>query len=128
MKTYSKDFLIISRSVGSIIAIPFGFFAIADVISTIQNAEGHFMQNMNYEGLIMTSVILLFLTGYVATWIHTGIGGVLIILSGLLVAFPLIIIDGNIGTLIFAIPFTGSGLLYVVYWHSKRQLKRTVNN
>ena len=93
-----------------------------------KNTEGYYMQNMNYEGIIMTSVIFLFLTGYLVTWLNTGIGGVLIILAGLLVAIPLIIIDGNIGTLIFAIPFTGSGLLYVVYWYSKSKLKITLNN
>ena len=125
MKTYSRDFLIISRSVGSIIAVPFGFFAIADAITTIKNADGYFMQNMNYEGLIMTSVIFLFLIGYLVTWINTGIGGVLIILAGLLVAIPLIIIDGNIGTLIFALPFTGAGSLYVVYWNSRRKFNKT---
>ena len=124
MKRYSKDFLVVGRSIGSIIAVPFAFFAIADVISTINNSEGNFMQDMNYEGIIMTIVIFLFLAGYIISWINEGIGGSFMILAGLVISIPLIIIDRNIGTLIFAIPFIGTGAMYVTYWKSKRKFSK----
>jgi hypothetical protein len=129
MKAYTKDFLLKCRVFSSIIAVPFSLFAIADIIGTINKSEGNFMQDMNYEdmnyeGIIMTIVIFSFIVGYLISWINEGIGGSLMIFAGLLISIPLIIIDGNIGTLIFAIPFTGLGVMYVMYWDGKRKFKK----
>lgn len=130
MKAYTKNFLLICRVFSSIIAVPFSLFAIADIIDTIIiKSEGNFMQDMNYEdmnyeGIIMTIVIFSFIVGYLISWINEGIGGSLMIFAGLLISIPIIIIDGNIGTLIFAIPFTGLGVMYVMYWDGKRKFKK----
>ncbi len=72
----------------------------------------------------MTLVAFIFLLGYFISWKNEGIGGILMILAGLFVSLPLIIIQGNAGSVMFGIPLTASGLLYILYWFDKRKLNR----
>lgn len=74
----------------------------------------------------MTAAITLFMLGYLISWKREGIGGIIMIIAGLSVCLPFIIILGNFGALLFGLPLTIAGLLYVVYW-SDMSKSRKIN-
>jgi hypothetical protein len=69
----------------------------------------------------------LLLVGYILAWIKEGIGGTIMVLSGLTVSLPYIIFsDDNslfINLLILGFTIIVAGLLFIIYWRDMRKKK-----
>jgi len=117
----ANGLLIASRILGSIVTGLFSLFLIPTMIEGITREESYLPKENPWEGVLMTAGTILLIAGYIISWKKEGLGGSLMILAGLTVSLPFIILSGNYGSLIFAIPFIASGLLYVIYWTDLRK-------
>ena len=119
-----NSLLLASRITGSIIAGSFGLFGISHIIQAIYRDESYLPMNDPWQGVVMTTAILLVMAGYLISWKKEGIGGIIMIIAGLSVCLPFIIILGNFGALLFGLPLTIAGLLYVIYWNDMSKSKK----
>jgi hypothetical protein len=117
----TNGLLIASRIFGSIVTGLFSLIMIPTMIDGITRESSYLPKENPWEGVLMTAVTILFIAGYIISWKKEGLGGAIMILAGLTVSLPLIILFGNYGSLIFAIPFIASGLLYFIYWMDMRK-------
>jgi hypothetical protein len=67
-----------------------------------------------WEGLVMELTYYVFMTGFIFSWWKKCTGGILMICAGLIQMLPFLIIDGNMGSLIFGIPMLIAGTLLLV--------------
>ena len=108
--------LLASRITRSVIRGMLPLIFIPHIIESTTREEPYLPENNPCVGIIMTALGPIYLLGFIISWKKEGIGGILMVLAGLTVCIPFIIIEGNIGALIFGIPLAVSGLLYCVYW------------
>lgn len=67
-----------------------------------------------WEGLVMEFTYYIFIIGFVISWWKKCIGGIIILLASVFQMAPFLIIDGNLGSLIFGIPLLISGILFII--------------
>ena len=119
--TQMRAFRILVLSIGTFLAIIFllGFgpkLLCSSLRVTQESSPGH-----HWEGQVMTAMFLIFMIGYAIGWWRRLWGGIIILLAALLLMGPFIILQGNLGSLIFGLPLLIVGILYVlVYWSEKR--------
>jgi len=121
MKTLSnkqpkrKDlFLFVIRMLASLLAI---FFILAFVPKLIDELRDVFNGQPFYkgwEGLVMEITFFVFLAGYVISWWRKCWGGLIIVLASLIQMGPFLIIQGNLGSLIFGVPLFVVGALFLI--------------
>ncbi len=68
----------------------------------------------NWGGLVMTWTYIVFIISLIIVWWYKLIGGILIVLSSILQMAPFLIIEGNLGSLIFGIPLLVVGILVLI--------------
>jgi hypothetical protein len=114
---YSKDMrtlLIAARVIASVLAL---FFIVAFVPKLIQEiidvTQGKDAFN-GWEGIVMELTFLVFIIGYIISWWRVCQGGIIILLASIVQMGPFLIIDGNLGSLIFGVPLLVSGVLFII--------------
>jgi hypothetical protein len=120
-KNKYRDLLLASRITGSVVTGLFSLIIIPYVIEGITREESHLPENNPWEGVLLTVGTCLLIIGYIISWKSAGIGGLLMVLAGLTVCVPFILIQGNMVSLIFGLPFTVAGLQYIIYWNDLRK-------
>jgi hypothetical protein len=110
-----KDlFLLIIRILASLLAI---FFILAYVPKLVGEVLDVFKGEPIYkgwEGLVMETTFFVFLAGYVISWWRKCWGGLIIVLASLIQMGPFLIIQGNLGSLIFGVPLFVVGALFLI--------------
>jgi hypothetical protein len=71
------------------------------------------MLDSGWGGIVMELTLYIFLIGYGISWWRKCAGGVIILVASLVQMAPFLIIEGNMGSLIFGIPLLVAGLLFV---------------
>ena len=107
----NKVFNITSKILGSLFALFYLFIVYLYFFGT--NPEPPLPPDRAWEGVLMGVVGITFFVGYLITWLKPKVGGIIIIISGLIILGPLLV-QGNIGVFIFAIPLWISGILYIL--------------
>ncbi|MBN1199911.1 MAG: hypothetical protein JXA23_11210 [Bacteroidales bacterium] len=67
-----------------------------------------------WEGLIMEVTFYLFIIGYIFSWWKKCTGGIIILIASVVQMGPFLIIEGNLGALIFGLPLLISGVLFLL--------------
>ena len=113
-KSKLKNFRIFVLSFGSFIAFLFLISFLPKLISSMMGETTQLAPESQWEGQIMTAMFILYMFGYGIGWWRAIWGGIIIILSALLVSLPFIIVQSNYGALIFGIPQLIIGVLYII--------------
>lgn len=107
--------LISTRVLATSLAI---FFSIAFLPKMVQEVmecfKGEFFQ-AGWEGLVMELTYFVFMVGFVISWWKKCLGGIIILLASIIQMAPFLIIDGNLGSLIFGLPMFIIGCLFVIF-------------
>lgn len=115
-----KVLLIITRVFVSLLALFFSFAIVPKIIPQYFNAAtGEPLSNGSWEGMVMELTFYVFIIGFVFSWWKKCMGGVLILLASIIQMAPFLIIDGNLGSLIFGIPLLVSGVLFLIICKSQ---------
>lgn len=106
--------LLITQILATVLVLLFGFALVPKIIGEyIGYFNGESLHDAGWEGLVMELTFYVFLAGYIFTWWKKCTGGAIIILASIIQMAPFLIIDGNLGSLIFGIPLIIVGFLYV---------------
>jgi hypothetical protein len=119
----NKILNIVSKILGSLFALFYLFIVYLYFFGT--NPEPPLPPDRAWEGVLMAVVGVTFFVGYLITWLKPKIGGIIIILSGLIILGPLFSY-GNIGVFIFALPLWVCGILYIL--SNKKQPRTNFSN
>ena len=117
----SRTILIITYSFTSLAAL---FFIIAFVPKLIDEYMGIITGNPNvnfsgWEGIVMELTFYIFIIGYIISLKRSAVGGIIILVGSLVQMGPFLIIDGNMGSLIFGVPMVICGVLLLSIQKSK---------
>lgn len=105
---------LVSRIFASLVALFFVFAFAPKLIDQYLNFGVYgSVVNGNWEALVMELTFWIFIIGYLISWIKNYTGGIILIVASLVQMFPFLIIDGNLGSLIFGIPILISGILFL---------------
>lgn len=109
-----KTLLLITQILATVLVLFFGFALVPKIIGEyIGYFNGEGLHDAGWEGLVMELTFYVFLAGYIFSWWKKCTGGIIIILASIIQMAPFLIIDGNLGSLIFGIPLLIVGVLYV---------------
>ena len=111
-----RIFIIITYSFTSLVA---AFFIIAFVPKLIDEYMGIIMGDVKgnfsgWEGIVMELTFYIFVIGFFLSIKRSAIGGIVILLASVVQMGPFLIIDGNMGSLIFGIPMLICGILLLL--------------
>lgn len=107
--------LIIARVFTSIVALFFILALVPKLIAEYADAiKGEPLFEGGWEGIVMELTFYVFIIGYIFSWWKKCTGGILILLASIIQMGPFLIIDGNLGSLIFGIPLLVAGVLFLV--------------
>jgi hypothetical protein len=104
--------LFFARILATVVAFLFSIAFVPKLIMEIINAFHGEPLIEGWEGLVMELTYIVFITGYIITWWRKCIGGLVLILAGFVQMGPFLIIDGNLGSLIFGIPILIGSLIF----------------
>jgi hypothetical protein len=106
----------IARGTGTLLAVFFLLAFLPKIISLLSGTSSPMgaEAGREWEGQIMMAMLLMYMTGYAIGWWRSLLGGIVIILSALIVSVPFIVIQGHFNSLIFGLPIFIVGILYVV--------------
>jgi hypothetical protein len=122
-KSGSKTFRIAVLSFSTLMAV-FSILAFGPkLLSLIPSAAPDLPPDREWEVQVMTTMFIVFILGYGIGWWQLLWGGILIILSALIVSLPFIIIESNYGSLIFGLPYFIIGGLYIILYRLGKQEK-----
>jgi len=108
-----KIVLLIARIFAALLAL---FFLVAFGPKLIGQyfTGGEGISNGGWEGWVMELTFYIFLIGYIFSWWRQCVAGVIFIFASVVQMGPFLIIDGNLGSLIFGIPLLLAGVLFLV--------------
>lgn len=110
-----KTLLLITQILATVLVLFFGFAIVPKIIGEyIGYFNGEGLHDAGWEGLVMELTFYVFLAGYIFSWWKKCTGGIIIILASIIQMAPFLIIDGNLGSLIFGIPLLIVGVLFTV--------------
>jgi hypothetical protein len=98
---------------GTLMALFFSMVFVPKVVSVLRGTAPELPAEMRWEGQIMIAMFVIFMLGYLAGWLRSLWGGMLMIVAALLVSIPLSL-QGNYGSLIFGVPQLVIGILYIM--------------
>ncbi len=107
---------IISYSFTSLIAL---FFVVSFVPKLMDEYMGIITGDAKesfagWEGLVMELTFYIFIIGFIVSIKRSAIGGIIILMASIVQMGPFLIIDGNMGSLIFGIPMVICGVLLLL--------------
>lgn len=111
--TGSKILIFITIILSSVLFLFFSIALVPKIIGGIIDEGVSSLYSGGWEGLVMIWTYVVFLIGFIIVWWHKLIGGIIIFLSSILQMAPFLIINGNLGSLIFGIPLLVVGLLFI---------------
>ncbi len=106
-----KVLLMTTRVLASLLAL---FFIVSfgpkffDGISDIYRGEE------SWGGIVMMLTFLVFIVGFILSWWKKCTGGALILLASIIQMIPFLIIECNLGSLIFGVPLFVVGALFLL--------------
>jgi len=110
-ETRKKALLIVTRILASLLAMffiaTFGPKIFEGIIEIYRGEEG-------WEGIVMMLTFLVFIVGFILSWWKKCWGGIIILLASIIQMAPFLIIDGNLGSLIFGVPLFVVGALFLL--------------
>jgi len=77
-------------------------------------ADAEPLSDGTWQGWVMEITFYVFFIGFIFSWWKKCIGGILILLAAVIQMGPFLIIDGNMGSLIFGVPLLISGVFFLV--------------
>jgi hypothetical protein len=106
----------IARGAGTLLAAFFLLAFLPKIFSLLSGTSSPMgtVAGREWEGQIMEAMFLMYMVGYAIGWWRPLWGGIVIILSALLVSVPFILIQGHFNALLFGLPIFIVGVLYVV--------------
>ena len=105
----------IALVLATIFVLFFGFAIVPKIIGEyIGYFSGESLHNAGWEGIVMELTFYVFLTGYIFVWWKKCTGGIIILLASVIQMGPFLIIDGNLGSLIFGLPMLIVGVLFMI--------------
>ena len=104
-------FLLITRILASIFAVFFILAFLPKLVSGVIEA----FRSGEWEGMVMKYTFYVFLAGFIVSWWKKCFGGWIILFASIIQMGPFLIIDGNLGSLIFGIPLFVIGLMFLLY-------------
>ena len=106
--------LIVSRVFATVLAL---FYFVSFVPKLIDqyfcSGENHIVSDGSWEGWVMELTFWIFFVGYTTSWFKKFAGGIILIIASLVQMLPFLIIDGNLGSLIFGLPTLIAGILFL---------------
>ena len=113
----AKTLLIVARVFTSLFALFYGFAIVPKLIGQYF-IEGEGLSDGGWEGWVMEITFYIFVIGFVFSWWKKCTGGIILIIASIVQMGPFLIIDGNLGSLIFGVPLLISGVLFLVVCRS----------
>jgi len=117
----TKDFrrkkitLLIARIFVIAVALFFSLAIVPKLMGQYFDAlQGEGLRNGGWEGWVMEITYYVFIIGFVFSWWKKCIAAILLLLASVIQMGPFLIIDGNLGSLIFGIPILISGVLFLI--------------
>jgi|GEM_PF-2608085 len=116
----------IARGTGTLLAVVFLLAFLPKIFSLLRGTSSSMgpVAGREWEGQLITAMFLMYMTGYGIAWWRSLWGGIVIILSALIVSVPFIAIQGHFNPLRFGLPILIVGVLYVVL-HVMESLEET---
>lgn len=112
----NRKILLIARIIVSIVFLFFSFAIVPKILGQfIESFGDEGLSDGGWEGMVMQLTYFVFLIGFLVSWWKKCIGGILILVSSIIQMAPFLIIDGNLGSLIFGIPLLITALLFMVF-------------
>lgn len=112
----NKTLVLVTFIFTSILALffllAFGPKLVQEYIGIIRGTEENYFEG--WEGIVMELTFFSFMIGYITSIKRRCLGGIIILLSSIIQMGPFLIIQGNMGSLIFGIPLLISGILFLV--------------
>ena len=117
----TKILLIIARVITSLFALFYGLAIVPKLIGEYFIEDEGLSSNGGWEGWVMEITFYVFVIGFTFSWWKKCTGGIIILLASIIQMGPFLIIDGNMGSLIFGLPLLISGVLFLVVCRSQTQ-------
>ena len=105
---------IITYVLSSLLAIFFSVAIVPKIVGDIIENGYTVLYTGGWEGLVMQWTYIVFIIGFAFSWKNKFIGGLIIILASAIQMSPFLIIDGNLGSLIFGLPMLIVGILLTI--------------
>jgi len=106
-----KVLLIVTRILASLLAL---FFLLAFGPKFFEGIAQIYSGEEGWEGTVMMITFLVFIAGFILSWWKKCTGGAIILLASIIQMAPFLIIDGNLGSLIFGAPMFIVGALFLL--------------
>ena len=113
-KKSSNIISIIAYVLASLLTLFFSVALVPKIIMEIKEEGISILYTGGWEGLVMQWTYIVFIIGFAISWKNKFIGGLIIILASLIQMGPFLIIDGNLGSLIFGLPMLIVGILLII--------------
>jgi hypothetical protein len=110
----SKILVVVTLVLAATLALFFSLAFLPKLIDGIIEDGFSSLYTGGWGGLVMTWTYIVFVIGLIAVWWNKLIGGIIIVLSSILQMAPFLIIEGNLGSLIFGIPLLVVGILFLI--------------
>jgi len=107
----TKLLLIITRVLASLLTL---FFIVAFGPKIFDGITDIFRGEEGWEGIVIMLTFLVFIVGFSLSWWKKCWGGIIILLASIIQMGPFLIIDGNLGSLIFGAPMFIVGALFLL--------------
>jgi len=105
---------IITYVLSSLLAIFFSVAIVPKIVGDIIENGYTVLYTGGWEGLVMQWTYIVFIIGFAFSWKNKFFGGLIIILASAIQMGPFLIIDGNLGSLIFGLPMLVVGILFLL--------------
>ena len=116
----SKTLLIIARIFVSAVAIFMSLAILPKLLAQYFDAfQGEGLSDGTWEGWTMEITYYVFMIGFTFSWWKKCTGGIILTIASIIQMGPFLIIDGNIGSLIFGVPILIAGVLFMAVCRSK---------
>lgn len=109
-----RTILIIARVLATLLVLFFSVAILPKIAQEIIDGFKGEFYHAGWEGIMMELTYLVFIIGFIISWWRKCLGGLLILLSSIIQMGPFLIIDGNLGSLIFGIPLFVVGCLFLI--------------
>ena len=123
-----KTFRNVALTISTLLAAFFLLAFLPKIIADFSGEGNKPIPGREWEGQVMLAMFITYLLGYAIGWWKRLWGGIIILLSSLIIFIPFTVMDENYGALIFVIPQFVLGLLYILVHRFEKHNKLISNN
>ncbi|PKQ64479.1 hypothetical protein BZG02_06640 [Labilibaculum filiforme] len=116
----SQFYLLTARIIGFLITGSYILFMVPEFIVLLSSNAS----NTEIWMMVFYSLSIIYGVGFLITFWKVGLGGLLLVVSSILIAIYAFIDSNSYAVLLLFIPLSFPGILFLIHWKKSNQLKK----